>query len=79
MFNCDSSVGTATTLQPQNQKLVPFAVGKRLFFFSTMSISALRPTTPPTHHAPEDLQTGVKRPQREADDLPSSSVQVYSV
>lgn len=74
MFNCDSSVGTATTLRPQNQKLVPFTVGKRLFFFSTM-----RPTTPPTHHAPEDLQPGVKGPQREADDLPSSSVQVYSV
>jgi hypothetical protein len=52
---------------------VRFPVGARDFFSSR---PVLGPTQPPIQWVPGALFTGVKRPEREADHLPPSSVEI---
>jgi hypothetical protein len=47
-----------------------------IFYFSTASRTALRPTQPPIQWVPGILSLGVKRPGREADHSPPSSAEV---
>jgi hypothetical protein len=47
-----------------------------IFLFTTASRTALGPTQPPIQWVPRALSLGVKRPGREADHLPPSSVEV---
>jgi hypothetical protein len=53
--------------------------GKEIFLFSTASRQALGRTQLPIHRVSEDVSPGVKRPEREADHLPTSSVKVMNV
>jgi len=50
--------------------------GLKIFLFDTASRPALEPTQPPTQWVPGALSLGVKRPGREADQSPPSSVEV---
>jgi hypothetical protein len=48
--------------------------GLGIFLFATVSGPALRPTRLPIQWVPGALSVGVKRPRREADHSPPSSV-----
>jgi hypothetical protein len=50
--------------------------GVKNFLFSMLSKVALGITQPPTQWVPEALSPGVKRPGREADHSPATSVEV---
>jgi hypothetical protein len=50
--------------------------GLGIFLFTTASRMALGPTQPPIQWVPDALSLGVKRPGREVDHLPPSSVEV---
>jgi hypothetical protein len=50
--------------------------GLWIFLFTTASRTALGPTQPPIQRVPGALSLGVKRPGREADNSPPSSVEV---
>jgi hypothetical protein len=50
--------------------------GLGIFLFSTVSRTALGSTQPPIQWVPGALSLGVKRPRREADHSPPSSVDV---
>jgi hypothetical protein len=50
--------------------------GLGIFFFTTVSRTALGPTQPPIQWVLEVLSLGVKRPEREADHSPPSSAEV---
>jgi hypothetical protein len=50
--------------------------GLGIFLFTTASRTALGPTKPPIQWVPGALSLGVKRPGREADHSPPSSVEV---
>jgi hypothetical protein len=69
-----SSVGIARSYGLDGRGSIP---GRgMIFLFSIASIPGLRPTQPPTQLVPGTLSPGVKRPGREADHLPPSSVDV---
>jgi hypothetical protein len=51
----------------------------RIFLFTTVSRTALRPTQPPTLWVPGALSLGVKRPGRQTDHSPSSSAEIKNV
>jgi hypothetical protein len=50
--------------------------GLGIFLFTTASRTALGPTQPPIQWVPAALSLGVKRPGREADHSPPSSIEV---
>jgi hypothetical protein len=49
---------------------------QEILLYSVSSRSALRPTQPPVQWKTQALSSGVKRPGREADHLPPSSLEV---
>jgi hypothetical protein len=49
---------------------------RQVFFSSTISWPALKPTQPPIRRVSGAISPGVKRPKREADHLPPSSLKV---
>jgi hypothetical protein len=50
--------------------------GLEIFFYTTASRPALRPTQPPVKLVPGTLSLGITRPGREADNSPSSNAEV---
>jgi hypothetical protein len=73
----DSSVGIVTDhgLDDRGSR-VRFPGGLGIFLFTTASRTALGPTQPPIQWVPGALSLGVKRPGREADHSPPSSVEI---
>jgi hypothetical protein len=72
-LSCDSSVGKATGYGQDVWCSTP-GRGKN-FLFSTASRPALRPTQPPLQYVLRVNSPELKRPGREADRSPSSSVE----
>jgi hypothetical protein len=73
----DSSVGIALGYGLDNRgSRVRFPARAEIFFFTTVSRTALGPTQPPIQWVQGALSLGVKRPGREADHSPPSSAGV---
>jgi hypothetical protein len=54
---------------------VRFPAGAREFFYSTASRLVLGPTQPPIQWVPRVISRGIKRPGRESDNSPPSSIE----
>jgi hypothetical protein len=74
----DSSVGIALGygLDDRGSRVRFPAGGGEFFLFTTASRTALGPTQPPIQWVSGALSLGVKRPGREADHSPPSSIEV---
>jgi hypothetical protein len=70
----DSSVGIATGYRLGGRGSIPDR--GQIFLFSTASKPAIGPTQPPTQYAAGDPSPEIKRPGREAEHPPQSSVEV---
>jgi hypothetical protein len=77
LISRDSSVGMVLGYgMDDRDSRVIFPVGLGNFLLTTVFRTTLRPTQPPIQWLPEVLSLGVKRPGREADHSPPSSVEV---
>jgi hypothetical protein len=76
----DNSVGIATGYGLDDRgSRVRFRRGLGIFLFTTVSRTALGPTTPPTEWVLGALSLGVKRQGCEADHSPQPSAEVKNV
>jgi hypothetical protein len=70
------STGTTCGLDDRGSRVRFLARAANIFFFTTVSRTALGPTQPPIQWVPGALFLGVKRPVREADHSPPPSAEV---